>query len=42
MMTDNHLQPIETERALLGSVLINPEIIQQLSVSPDDFYLGQA
>ena len=40
-MINEQLTPIETERALLGSLLINPEVIQQLAVSPDDFYLGR-
>ena len=38
---NEQLQPIEAERALIGSILIDPELISRLLVSPDDFYLGR-
>ena len=33
------LQNIETERALVGSVLIAPELLPELDVTPPDFWL---
>ena len=41
-MSENPIQPIysiESEQALIGSILVDPQLIRKLDITPEDFYL---